>query len=580
MSTLNAKVSDAQVVAAEMPPLGIVEQVSEWFREEGAWWLGSLVVHMLGLCVLAMITVKVMPQVLAQAPSLSAVNLDDEPEPAEPLEETPVFQGGPTPEDPTGLDLDLQNLNSQALAAMVDFRSNPDGRLDGTEDGPPGGGVESSGNQLKLGGTDGLNIIGTGPGPALRGKGHLPGGDGFGDFMGTGGDRDGFGVRNPKYRPPNSGITRGTERAVLAALFWLAHHQNADGSWTQDGYRRHCTDVSCTGPGGARQDVGTTALASLVFLGAGQTHRTVLRPQTPPSDSAQKQPSSSAGPFRPNVQKALAWLISKQDRYTGDLRGSGGTMYSHALATIALCEAYGMTRAYGMVGDPWVGVPAQRAVNFIQSAQHPGTGGWRYAPGDEGDLSVAGWQVMALTSAKIAGLQVNPTVLEKAKKYVESLACGYHGEQFRYQATREPNDAMTSVGLLCSQYLGAKRNEPRMTEGANYLMSHAPQAQQHRNVYYWYYAAQVMHNFGGQQWVEWNRTMRRVLIDTQAKEGCAAGSWDPAAPAPDQWGAQGGRLVITSLSALTLEVYYRYLPLYKLDTEDDAKPVTAPAQNP
>jgi hypothetical protein len=571
MSTASAKVSDPQVAAAEMPPMTAFEQVAEWFREEGAWWLGSLVVHMFGLCVLAMITVKVMPQVLGEAPFLSEVNLEDETEPAEPVEKAGDFELGTTPVDPNGLDLDLQNLDSQASASAVEFEPNPTGRLDGTEDGPPGGGVKSSGNQLKLGGTDGFNIIGTGSGPALRGKGHLSGGDGYGKYFGEGGNGPGdFGVRDPRYRPPGLRVPKAVDRAVVASLFWLVHHQNADGSWTQDGYRRRCTDASCTGPGGARQDVGTTALGVLPLLGTGITHKVKVDPRR------QKPPTKEEEQMRLAVQKGLAWLISKQDRYTGDLRGSGGTMYAHGLATIALCEAYGMTKAYGMAGDPWVGIPAQRAVNFIQSAQHSNSGGWRYAPGDEGDLSVAGWQVMALTSAKIAGLQVNPAALEKARKYVESMACGYHGEQFRYQANREPNDAMTSVGLLCSQYLGAKRNEPRMTEGANYLISHAPQVQQHRNVYYWYYAAQVMHNLGGRQWDDWNRTMRRVLIDTQVKEGCAAGSWDPTAPSPDQWGAQGGRLVITSLSALTLEVYYRYLPLYKLDAEDGGKPAAPP----
>ena len=58
-----------------------------------------------------------------------------------------------------------------------------------------------------------------------------------------------------------------------------------------------------------------------------------------------------------------------------------------------------------------------------------------------------------------------------------------------------------------------------------------------------------------------------MLIETQSKEGCAAGSWDPNKPTKDQWGEPGGRLMMTSLSCLTLEVYYRYLPLYKLDKE-------------
>jgi hypothetical protein len=96
-----------------------------------------------------------------------------------------------------------------------------------------------------------------------------------------------------------------------------------------------------------------------------------------------------------------------------------------------------------------------------------------------------------------------------------------------------------------------------------YLMANLPDEDQ-RNMYYWYYAAQVMHHMGGQDWDKWNRRMRRILVESQAEKGCATGSWDPAG---DAWGSGGGRLMVTSLAALTLEVYYRYLPLYKVDEQ-------------
>jgi hypothetical protein len=84
----------------------------------------------------------------------------------------------------------------------------------------------------------------------------------------------------------------------------------------------------------------------------------------------------------------------------------------------------------------------------------------------------------------------------------------------------------------------------------------------------------VLHNAPGPQWDEWNRTMRRLLIETQEKTGCQEGSWDPNRPDPDPWGNQGGRLMVTSLCCLTLEVYYRYLPLYQLDrNRADLQPV-------
>jgi hypothetical protein len=136
---------------------------------------------------------------------------------------------------------------------------------------------------------------------------------------------------------------------------------------------------------------------------------------------------------------------------------------------------------------------------------------------------------------------------------------------------------MTAVGLLCTQYLGAKRDDPTIQEGMTYLMGHLPKPEA-RNCYYWYYATQVMHNLPGPEWDVWNRQMRHALIESQVKEGCAAVSWDPVKPMPDPWHEQGGRIMVTSLCCLTLEVYYRYLPLYKLDnaeksdSEPDAKP--------
>ena len=125
---------------------------------------------------------------------------------------------------------------------------------------------------------------------------------------------------------------------------------------------------------------------------------------------------------------------------------------------------------------------------------------------------------------------------------------------------------MTAVGLLMRLYNGWRRDHPSMIAGAEHLSNNLPSIgtarEPLRDTYYWYYATQVMHNVPGKEWDEWNRQMRRILIETQDKTGCAAGSWDPHKPEPDAWGNQGGRLMVTSLSALTLEVYYRHLPLY------------------
>jgi hypothetical protein len=141
---------------------------------------------------------------------------------------------------------------------------------------------------------------------------------------------------------------------------------------------------------------------------------------------------------------------------------------------------------------------------------------------------------------------------------------------------------MTAVGLLCLQYGGMRRTDPQMAEGVTALMRGMPDPKGGgRNLYFWYYATQVMHNVSGPDWDTWNRRMRNILLDTQCKtNNCAMGSWDPDKPTKDAWGEAGGRLMVTSLSALTLEVYYRYLPLYKLENTDTVKALAAPPPPP
>jgi hypothetical protein len=204
-----------------------------------------------------------------------------------------------------------------------------------------------------------------------------------------------------------------------------------------------------------------------------------------------------------------------------------------------------------------------KAVRFIEQAQNQTTGGWRYYPGDTGDTSAVGWQVMALKSAQMAHLPVNTMVLENARRYLKTCAKGEHGGLFAYLPFQDPAPPTSAIGLLCMQYMGMGRDDPAMLEGVQYLLANLPgTSPEGRNTYYFYYATLVMHNFMDRNWDKWNRDMRRILVTTQEQTGCATGSWDPEKPTPDTWGGHGGRLMTTSLSALTLEVYYRYMPLF------------------
>ena len=212
-------------------------------------------------------------------------------------------------------------------------------------------------------------------------------------------------------------------------------------------------------------------------------------------------------------------------------------MYSHGLATIALCEAYGLT------GDRQVGQAAQGAVNFILNAQNAADGGWRYNPRDPGDTSVVGWQLMALKSAQHGRPgRRRGSVFSGTSKWLDSVAV-HDGTEYSYQPGQAPVNTMTSVGLLCRQYLGAKRDNPMLTGGMAYLMNHLPD-EGFSNVYYWYYATQVMHNMSrtnGPQWDTWNRKMRELLVQhagpqyrrvRQRKLGAGEGRLGPARRSP------------------------------------------------
>ena len=121
-----------------------------------------------------------------------------------------------------------------------------------------------------------------------------------------------------------------------------------------------------------------------------------------------------------------------------------------------------------------------------------------------------------------------------------------------------------------------------MIEGKEYLRAHPPENSDNalRDTYYWYYATQVMFNLGGPEWVQWNRDIAARLIETQCQDGCAMGSWDPERADPGRVGHERGAAGDHhGLSTLTLEVYYRYLPLYQMGG-GEGHPAAPPAVPP
>ncbi len=129
---------------------------------------------------------------------------------------------------------------------------------------------------------------------------------------------------------------------------------------------------------------------------------------------------------------------------------------------------------------------------------------------------------------------------------------------------------MTTEALLSRQLLGWPRDFPPLVKGVGMISAHLQESGD-RNIYYWYYATQLLHNMKGEKWERWNLKIREGLIGMQVKDGTCARELGPV-PAPAGYlGAHAGRLYLTSLSILTLEVYYRYLPLYRSFDEDQAE---------
>lgn len=342
-----------------------------------------------------------------------------------------------------------------------------------------------------------------------------------------------------------------TERAIEQGLRWLERQQQAGGNWRlHEGYPDPCYPRMAT-------DAGATALALLCYLGAGHTHQ--------------------AGEYQDVVKKGLDWLTGQQAA-NGDFHdyrfeyGRNSAFYAHSQATIVVCEAMILT------GDESLREPVERAVRYLVDSQNPSAGGWKYhalTDQQRGDLSVTGWALMALHTARAAGIEVPGRAFELASTFLDSVS-ERDGALYKYEphfAAVKVTPAMTAEGLLCRQFLGWPRDHPAMLEGMQYLArdEHKPEWSLDKpNVYYWYYAAHVHHNLGGQNWLDWYDHVRGVVLETQvpyrrpSKNRDVGGSWNPKSKSGDEYGyaGLGGRLYLTSMCLLILETPARHRPIY------------------
>lgn len=358
-----------------------------------------------------------------------------------------------------------------------------------------------------------------------------------------------------------NGGSEGSEQAVALGLAWLAEHQNPDGSWSYDFEKCSKCKGKCGNSSRNPSRNSATALALLPFLGSGIT------------------PNEGKSEYRIVVAKGLKFLLenSRMDPEglnfmdVRNVRHHGG-MYHQGITATAICEAAAMT------GDPKLKMAAQRAADFICYAQILNDGGWRYEPRDHtgGDTSVVGWQIMALQSGRMGGAQIPETVFYRARNFLDTRVATRGGAVYVYQdqehnknAPVSESKATTAIGHLCQMYMGRRQDHPGLMRGIELLSEMGPYDDSGLNMYYVYYATQVLHHYGGEPWYKWNRELRDELIDRQSKSGHEKGSWY----FPGSYNERGGRLYCTAMTLLTLEVYYRHLPLYQKQSVESEFPL-------
>ncbi|MBI2931821.1 MAG: terpene cyclase/mutase family protein [Planctomycetes bacterium] len=365
-----------------------------------------------------------------------------------------------------------------------------------------------------------------------------------------------WGGRFDRGRSPN-GRPSAPPAAVLSALRWLARHQDPDGPWRVQAHVHRCRPAAgaCPTPQTAHEDfdTGVTGLALLAFLGAGYTHLS--------------RDVHDGLCFGDVVRRALQWLQSHQDP-VGCIgpRTAHKYMYNHAIAALALVEAYGMT------GSRLIEDSAQRSVDFLVAAQNPGWG-WRYSLrcGDN-DTSVTGWAVMALKSAELSGLAFPRSAYDGCRAWLDEVTeenyyrAGYtHRETGKVHCAHneafDHHEALTAISMMTRLFMDRDRSQARVRGAADLLVADLPAWSGNAiDFYYWYYAALALFQFDadrqGLHWRRFEERLQEALVPNQSPPtaGCRAGSWEPV----DRWSCEGGRVYATAINALTLEVHFRY----------------------
>lgn len=314
-----------------------------------------------------------------------------------------------------------------------------------------------------------------------------------------------------------------SDQAVKRALDYLKSTQKPDGAWESGGFGR-ATSI--------------TSLSVMAFLAAGHV------PGEP-------------GPYREAVEKGVRYLLGHQ-RGNGMLvaNTSHGPMYCHGISTLMLAEVVGMTPDAELADEARAAL--SRAVKLIVLAQNlpknpDNAGGWRYQPTSrDSDISVSGWQLLALRAAKSAGCAVPSENIDRAIEYLKRCASREGG--FGYQPGGGPNNPRTGTGILALEICG-EHMTTQAVAGAEYLLKHPPRWSSEYFFYEAYYCSQAMFQMGDKYFLVYYPKLAAILLEHQEKNG----SWLSG----DGNDRTGGRNYCTAMAVLALAVEYRYLPIYQ-----------------
>ncbi|MBA3700355.1 MAG: hypothetical protein H0W78_16030 [Planctomycetes bacterium] len=473
---------------------------------------------------------------------------EEERAPMRPVELPPIVQEKPpevrTDIDPTPINIQVTEPTPEPQpVTLIEITDIDPSTAEANADGSPGDPLAVT--DVQVGDTGAFMAIGTGN----KGAGI------FGLRTGPGRIRAARQTGNPETAALRTS-------SIEAALRWFKRHQSPNGMWDVDQYQANCPDVGMKCEPGVNQagdaDIACTAYAIMCFLGAGYDHITPNK-------------------HRPVVAKAVEWLLAQQkaDGLFGERN------YEHAVATMALAEALGMSN------DQRLRTPAQKAVDVViaRQAQDPDAKdkayaglAWDYvAPNAaRNDTSVSGWSMMALKSALGAGLQVGNSMhgakvwLERAWKAANpdwKKLDPYQGTSvfpYTFDATSDKVDKehLSCVGALCAIYLGHHKGDVMLETMANSIMKNDFPTTWPTNTYFLYYNTLAVFQMGDERWKQWDAPVAKLLSDAQRTDDtCFNGSWDYAGT--KFHGHDTGRLLSTAYACLSQEVIWRYTRVEK-----------------